>query len=140
MLLRWVGVFAGILQRILKPVLGPADRFVDNLAIDTNEALWAAGVADGFAFMSAFNDLEKVSPSAAFRITKNVGNEAFFGEKLKVEKVRRRTPLVWRKQRLSDILSENRYSKMMETRLLERRLLFTMLSATSFSCRVSQLR
>ena len=63
------------------------DRPVDNLSIDTNEALWAAGVADGLAFMSAFNDLNKVAPSAAIRITKNVGNEAFFGEKLKVEKV-----------------------------------------------------
>jgi hypothetical protein len=45
-----------------------------------------------------------VAPSSAIRITKNTGNEAFFGEKLKVEKVRRRT-LVWCKQGLSDMLS-----------------------------------
>jgi len=63
------------------------DRFIDNLSMDTNDALWAAGVADGLAFISAFNDLKKVAPSSAFRVTKNVGNEAFFGEKLKVEKV-----------------------------------------------------
>ncbi|KAI0276382.1 serum paraoxonase/arylesterase [Russula aff. rugulosa BPL654] len=63
------------------------DRYVDNLSIDTNEALWVAGVADGLAFISAYYDLEKVSPSSAIRITKNVGNEAFFGEKLKVEKI-----------------------------------------------------
>jgi hypothetical protein len=71
------------------------DRFIDNLSMDTNDALWAAGVADGLAFISAFNDLKKVAPSSAFRVTKNVGNEAFFGEKLKVEKVRRRYPLFW---------------------------------------------
>lgn len=124
----------------LNSFLGTADRYLDNLSIDTNEALWVAGVADGLAFISAYYDLEKVSPSSAIRITKNVGNEAFFGEKLKVEKVRTRTPLVWRKPRLNDILSENRYSKMTESRLLERRLLFTMLGANSSSCRVSLLR
>ncbi|KAF8492341.1 serum paraoxonase/arylesterase [Russula emetica] len=63
------------------------DRRLDNLSIDTNEALWAAGIPDGLAFISAYYDLEKVAPSSAIRITKNVGNEAFFGEKLKVEKV-----------------------------------------------------
>jgi len=60
---------------------------VDNLSIDTNEALWAAGIPDGLAFISAYHNLSKVAPSSAIRITKNVGNEAFFGEKLKVEKV-----------------------------------------------------
>ncbi len=63
------------------------DRPVDNLSIDTNEALWAAGIPDGLAFISAYHNLSKVAPSSAIRITKNVGNEAFFGEKLKVEKV-----------------------------------------------------
>ena len=90
----WV-VFAGILQGIfLNPFLGTADRFIDNLSMDTNDALWAAGVADGLAFISAFNDLKKVAPSSAIRVTKNVGNEAFFGEKLKVEKVRRGYPFL----------------------------------------------
>ena len=64
---------------------------MDNLSIDTNEALWAAGFPDGLAFISAFRNLEKVAPSSAIRITKNVGNKAFFGEKLSVEKVRRQT-------------------------------------------------
>jgi hypothetical protein len=70
---------------------GVADRPVDNLSIDTNEALWAAGFPDGLAFFSAYHDLEKVSPSSAIRITKNVGNKAFFGEKVNVEKVRKQT-------------------------------------------------
>ena len=112
---------------------------MDNLSIDTNEALWAARIPDGSAFISAHHDLEKRAPSSAIRITRNVGNEAFFGEKLKVEKVRKHTLLMWC-MRLSDILSESRYSKMTESRLLERRLLFTMLSAISSSCRVSQGR
>jgi len=89
-----LGAFAGILRcgvLFLNPFLGPADRSLDNLSMDTNEALWAAGIPDGLAFISAYYDLEKVAPSSAIRITKNVGKEAFFGEKLKVEKVRRRT-------------------------------------------------
>ncbi|KAF8482765.1 hypothetical protein DFH94DRAFT_729488 [Russula ochroleuca] len=63
------------------------DRLVDNLSIDTNGALWAAGFPDGLAFISAYHNSEKVAPSSALRITKNTGNKAFFGEKLKVEKV-----------------------------------------------------
>jgi arylesterase/paraoxonase len=74
---------------ILKPFLA-ADRLLDNLSIDTNEALWAAGFPHVLAVISAHHNLEKVAPSSAFRITKNVGNKAFFGEKLKVEKVRGR--------------------------------------------------
>ena len=88
-----LGVFSGILRCVvlfLKPFLDTADRRLDNLSIDTDEALWAAGVPDGLAFISAYYDLEKVSPSSAIRITKNFGKGAFFGEKLKVEKVRRR--------------------------------------------------
>src|SRR6266852_100738 len=111
-----LGAFSAILRcsgLFLKPFLDTADHRLDNLAFDTDEALWAAGVPDGLAFISAYYDLEKVSPSSAIRITRNVGKGAFFGENLKVEKVWRRTPLVWCKQRLSDILSENRYSKMM---------------------------
>jgi arylesterase/paraoxonase len=89
-----LGAFAGILRcsiLFLNPFLGTADRPLDNLSIDTDEALWAAGIPGRLAFISAYYDLEKVAPSSAIRITKNVGNKAFFGEKLKVEKVRRRT-------------------------------------------------
>jgi len=63
------------------------DRPVDNLSFDTNEALWGAGFPHGFAFLSAYHNSEKVAPSSALRITRNIGNKAFFGEKLKVEKV-----------------------------------------------------
>jgi arylesterase/paraoxonase len=76
-----------VINVIFKPFLD-ADRLVDNLSIDTNGALWAAGFPDGLAFISAYHNSEKVAPSSALRITKNTGNKAFFGEKLKVEKVR----------------------------------------------------
>ena len=72
----------------LNSILG-ADRAVDNLSIDTNEALWASGFPDGLAFISAYRNPEKVAPSSALRVTRNIGDKAFFGEKLKVEKVRR---------------------------------------------------
>jgi len=62
-------------------------RSVDNLSIDTNQALWAAAIPDGLAFISAYYNLERVAPSSAIRITNNVGKEVFFGEKLKVVKV-----------------------------------------------------
>jgi arylesterase/paraoxonase len=135
-----LGAFAGILRcnvLFLNPFLDTADRPLDNLSIDTNEALWAAGIPDGLAFISAYYNLEKVAPSSAIRITKNAGNEAFFGEKLKVEKVRRCTLLVGVSRGSVTYFFENRYLKMTESRLLERRLLFTMLGAISSSCRVS---
>jgi len=91
-----LGAFAGILRwsvLFLNPFLGTVDRPLDNLSIDSNEALWAAAVPDGLSFISAYYNLEKVAPSSAIRITKNAGKEAFFGEKLKVDKVRRHT--IW---------------------------------------------
>jgi arylesterase/paraoxonase len=63
------------------------DRILDNLSVDENGALWAAGIPSAFRWLSALSDPAKVAPSSALRITKNVGEKAFFGEKLKVEKV-----------------------------------------------------
>jgi len=63
------------------------DRLTDNLSIDTNGALWAAGIPAVFSFLSAYHDPKKVAPSSAIRIAKNTGSKAFFGEKLKVDKV-----------------------------------------------------
>jgi hypothetical protein len=80
---RWV--LGGLIR-----LIPSTDRLVDNLSIDENSALWAAGVPSALRFLSAYRDPEKVAPSSAFRITKNVGEKAFFGEKLKVEKVGRR--------------------------------------------------
>lgn len=63
------------------------DRIVDNLSVDENGALWAAGIPSAFLWLSALSDPAKVAPSSALRITQNIGENAFFGEKLKVEKV-----------------------------------------------------
>jgi len=71
-----------------KDFFSTTDRIVDNLSIDTNGALWAAGLSASLSWLSAYHDPEKVAPSSALRITKNTGNQAFFGEKLKIEKVR----------------------------------------------------
>ncbi|KAI9442366.1 hypothetical protein H4582DRAFT_1928015 [Lactarius indigo] len=62
------------------------DRILDNLSIDENGALWAAGIHSAVGWLSALSDPTKVAPSSALRVTKNVGENAFFGEKLKVEK------------------------------------------------------
>jgi hypothetical protein len=48
-----------------------------------------AGISATLRWISAYRDPEKVAPSSAFRIAMNTGEKAFFGEKLKVEKVRR---------------------------------------------------
>jgi len=63
------------------------DRIVDNLSLDTNGALWAAGISVTRRWISAYHDQEKVAPSSALRIAMNTGEKAFFGEKLKAEKV-----------------------------------------------------
>jgi len=60
---------------------------LDNLSIDEDGALWAAAIPSVLRSLSALIDPAKVAPSSALRITKNVGENASFGEKLKVEKV-----------------------------------------------------
>lgn len=63
------------------------DHLLDNLSIDEDGALWAAAVPSALRWLSALSDPAKVAPSSALRVTKNVGKSAYFGEKLKVEKV-----------------------------------------------------
>ena len=78
-------------QSYLSPRLIPRptliDRILDNLSVDEDGALWAAGIPNAFLWLSALSDPAKVAPSSALRITQNIGENAFFGEKLKVEKV-----------------------------------------------------
>ena len=84
-----LGAYHGICGRLIR-LITSADRLVDNLSIDENGALWGAAIPSALRFLSAYNDFEKVAPSSALQITKNVGEKAFFGEKFKVEKVRHR--------------------------------------------------
>ncbi|KAI9463701.1 hypothetical protein BJY52DRAFT_1202962 [Lactarius psammicola] len=63
------------------------DRLLDNLSISGDGALWAAVIPSILRSLSALSDSTKVVPSSALRIIENVGESAFFGEKLQVEKV-----------------------------------------------------
>ncbi|KAL0956031.1 hypothetical protein HGRIS_002204 [Hohenbuehelia grisea] len=64
------------------------DYPLDNLAVDENGALWAAGIPD--ALTTVFTHFQNPSipaPSAGLRITLNFGPGSFYGEKYKVDKV-----------------------------------------------------
>ncbi|KAI0268669.1 serum paraoxonase/arylesterase [Gloeopeniophorella convolvens] len=63
------------------------DRPVDNVTLDENGALWAAGMVIALRWLAAMADLTKVAPSSAIRITRNTGEGAYFGENLKAERV-----------------------------------------------------
>lgn len=60
----------------------------DNLAIDSNGALWIAGLSDllGLIFRQ-FEDPSELVASAALRVTVNNGPSSFYGEKYNVDKV-----------------------------------------------------
>ncbi|KAM6502126.1 hypothetical protein JOM56_002103 [Amanita muscaria] len=64
------------------------DRGIDNLAVDTNGAVWAAGFTNALTLVNKhFEDPSVPCPSSALRISINTGPSAFYGEKYKVEKV-----------------------------------------------------
>ncbi|KAG6378182.1 hypothetical protein JVT61DRAFT_13875 [Boletus reticuloceps] len=64
------------------------DRALDNLAIDANGALWAAGLSDALGMaMRQMNDPSALVASSAMRITVNRGLGSFYGEKYNVDKV-----------------------------------------------------
>ncbi|KAG6331418.1 hypothetical protein ID866_7671 [Astraeus odoratus] len=60
----------------------------DNLAIDSNGALWVAGITDllGLVFRKFENPSELV-PSTALRVTVNNDSTSFYGEKYSVDKI-----------------------------------------------------
>ncbi|KAF8647126.1 hypothetical protein AX16_006957 [Volvariella volvacea WC 439] len=63
------------------------DRGIDNIAIDANGAVWAAGYPD--ILKTAFKHSREPSipaPSSAHRITINTGTDAFYGHKFRVDK------------------------------------------------------
>ncbi|KAK2464159.1 hypothetical protein APHAL10511_003616 [Amanita phalloides] len=71
-----------VLSEVIK-----TDRFLDNVAIDTNGAIWAAGFTTFTTVFKHFADPSIPSPSSALRITINTGPQAFYGEKYRVDKV-----------------------------------------------------
>lgn len=89
---------------------------MNNLSIDINGELWAAGISATLPWLFAYHDPEKVAPSSALRITKNVGYQAFFGEKLKIDKVRLIT--LWG-VKVNLMQFEGRYLRTTECRFLQ---------------------
>lgn len=63
---------------------------MDNVVIDQNGALWVAGFPSPLAFVDHVLSGGSIpAPSTALRVTLNTGPSAFFGEKFKIDKVRR---------------------------------------------------
>ena len=62
---------------------------LDNLMVDSEGAVWAAGIPKIFATRAHILDPVQTpgAPSSAFKITLNIGESSFFGEKYTVEKV-----------------------------------------------------
>jgi len=81
------------------------DYILDNLAVDADGQLWAAGMQETWVYLSLYSrqmtgipqalaalahmlNPSLLSPSVAARISINTGPNAFYGEKYKVEKVK----------------------------------------------------
>jgi len=63
------------------------DYMLDNLAVDADGQLWAAGIPKALAAFAHMLNPSLLSPSVATRISINTGPNAFYGEKYKVEKI-----------------------------------------------------
>ncbi|KAF8629870.1 hypothetical protein AX15_003229 [Amanita polypyramis BW_CC] len=64
------------------------DRLLDNISIDTNGAIWAAGFTNALTLAyQHFANPSIPSPSSALRVTINTGPNAFYGEKYQIDKV-----------------------------------------------------
>ncbi|KAJ7262287.1 hypothetical protein B0H12DRAFT_1201416 [Mycena haematopus] len=72
---------------LLKTHTIPTDRGLDNLSMDTDGVIWAAGFPDAFAMARHIADPSKLSPTSAHSIAKNTGPGSFYGENFKVTKV-----------------------------------------------------
>ncbi|KAF7296600.1 Serum paraoxonase/arylesterase 2 [Mycena chlorophos] len=66
----------------------PTEHALDNLSIDEDGVVYAAGIPAGLTLLAHIADPKnKRSPSSAFAVSKNVGPGSFYGEKFVVEKV-----------------------------------------------------
>ncbi|KAK7685311.1 hypothetical protein QCA50_011674 [Cerrena zonata] len=65
----------------------PINLPLDNLAIDTNGALWIAFFPRGHQLHPRFKDTISDAASGAFRLTQNTGQGAFFGEKYRLDRM-----------------------------------------------------
>jgi len=62
---------------------------LDNLMVDSKGAIWAAGIPRVLATRAHILDPVKTpyAPSSVFKITLNIGESSFYGEKYSVQKV-----------------------------------------------------
>ncbi|KAJ7098239.1 calcium-dependent phosphotriesterase [Mycena epipterygia] len=63
------------------------DRTLDNLSVDSDGVVFAAGFPHVFAMFKHMKDPSQPSPSSALAIARNTGPGSFYGEKFKVTKV-----------------------------------------------------
>jgi hypothetical protein len=63
------------------------DHALDNIAIDADGQLWAAGIPQIFTALAHMRNPSLLSPSTVERVSINTGPNSFYGEKYKVEKV-----------------------------------------------------
>ena len=66
-----------------------AESGLDNLMVDSKGAIWAAGIPNVFTTRAHILDPTKTprAASSVFKITLNIGESSFYGEKYSVEKV-----------------------------------------------------
>ncbi|KAJ6586819.1 hypothetical protein DFH09DRAFT_1141619 [Mycena vulgaris] len=72
---------------LLKTHSIPTDRGLDNLSIDTEGVIWAAGLPSTLGIINHLANPSVLSPSSAHSIARNTGSGSFYGEKFKVTKV-----------------------------------------------------
>ncbi|KAG5637986.1 hypothetical protein H0H81_002347 [Sphagnurus paluster] len=66
----------------------PTDRILDNAAIDSEGALWVAGLPDALTWMRKHSvDPSIPAPSSAIRLSINTGPDSFYGAKYKIDKI-----------------------------------------------------
>ncbi|KAJ7209477.1 hypothetical protein GGX14DRAFT_520719 [Mycena pura] len=72
---------------LLKTHVIPTDRGLDNLSIDTDGVVWAAGIPFMFTMIRHIADPSLLSPASAHSVAQNTGPSSFYGDKFKVTKV-----------------------------------------------------
>jgi hypothetical protein len=73
-------------ERFLRPYHFP-ETPLDNLSVDSDGVVWAAGFPKTLALVHHMEDPVNHAPSCAWKIGINTGPNAFYGEKYKVQKV-----------------------------------------------------
>ena len=78
-----------IISKVSNLSFTPPESGLDNLMVDSKGAIWAAGLPKVLATRAHILDPAKKpsAPSSVFKITLNIGESSFYGEKYLVQKV-----------------------------------------------------